>query len=57
MSTNETQNPKNTARDTVIQGNNIQDNIRHIVVQALKDGKMESEANAAYLKVCCLFST
>ena len=43
MTTKETENPKKTAHDTVIEGNNIQDNIRHIVVQALKNGKIEPE--------------
>lgn len=43
MTIKETKNPKNTAHDTIIQGDNIQDNIRHIVVQALKNGKLESD--------------
>lgn len=43
MTSNETQNPKSTAHDTVTEGNNIQDNIQHIVVQALKNGKIEPE--------------
>ena len=43
MSTNETQNTKNAARDTVAQNDNIQNNIRNIVVQALKEGKMQPD--------------
>ncbi len=43
MSTTETQNTKNAARDTVIQSNNIENSIRNIVVQALKEGKMQPE--------------
>ena len=43
MSTNQTQNTKNAARDTVANNDNIQNNIRNIVVQALKEGKMQPE--------------
>jgi uncharacterized protein YicC (UPF0701 family) len=43
MSTNETQNTKNAARDTVANNDNIQNNIRNIVVQALKEGKMQPD--------------
>jgi uncharacterized protein YicC (UPF0701 family) len=43
MSTTETQNTKNAARDTVAQKNDIHNNIRNIVVQALKEGKMQPE--------------
>ncbi|OAI25791.1 DUF6781 family protein [Methylomonas koyamae] len=43
MSTENTQNTKNTARDTVIQGNNIKNEIRAIVVQALTEGTMSPD--------------
>ena len=34
---------QNAARDTVVDDKNIENNIRHIVVQALKEGKMQPE--------------
>jgi len=43
MTTNDTQNAKNAARDTVAQNSNIENTIRNIVVQALKEGKMQPE--------------
>ncbi|NJA06459.1 hypothetical protein HC024_12125 [Methylococcaceae bacterium WWC4] len=43
MSTKNTQNTKNTARDTVIQGNNIKNDIRDIVIQALTGGTMSAD--------------
>lgn len=43
MSTKETQNTKNAARDTVAENSNIENTIRNIVVQALKEGKMQPE--------------
>lgn len=44
MSTENTQNTKNAARDAVTLGDNVQESIRNIVTQALEQGKMEPEA-------------
>ena len=37
------QNTKNAARDAITQGDNVQENIRTIVTQALETGKMQPE--------------
>lgn len=44
MTTENQSNIKNAARDTVEESDNIQNSIQHIVVHALKDGKMDAEA-------------
>ncbi len=41
--TKTTQSAKNVAFDTVTEGHNIENNIRHIVVQALKEGKIQPD--------------
>lgn len=43
MTTKRSENTKNAARDTVAANKNIQDNVRNIVLQALKDGKIQPE--------------
>ncbi len=42
--TNTTQSTKNIAFDAVVDGYHIENNIRNIVVQALKEGKIQPEA-------------
>ena len=44
MSTNKTQNPRNAARDVVMQNKDIEDEIRRIVVQTVKEGDLQPEA-------------
>jgi len=44
MSTESQKSTKNAARNTVAQANNIQNDIRNIVIQALKKGQMDPEA-------------
>jgi polyhydroxyalkanoate synthesis regulator phasin len=44
MPTNETQNTRNAARDAVIQNQDIENEIRQIVVQALKEGDLQAES-------------
>ncbi len=44
MPTKNQKNTKNAAHNAVTQGNDVQNTIRNIVTQALKDGKMEPDA-------------
>lgn len=44
MSTRNTQDIKNAARDAIMQGDNIQNEIRDIVIQALTEGKLNPSA-------------
>ena len=44
MSKTELQNIQETARVTVIQSDNIENDIRQLVIQALQEGKIEPEA-------------
>lgn len=43
MSKTDLQNIQETARVTVIQSENIENDIRHLVIQAIKEGKIEPE--------------
>ncbi|NYT47432.1 MAG: hypothetical protein H0A75_07520 [Candidatus Methanofishera endochildressiae] len=43
MNDNKKQQQQTAARDSVIRGNDIHNEVRQIVVDALKDGKMEPE--------------
>ncbi len=44
MTTTATQNIQETARETVIQSDDIQKDIRQLVIQALKEGELDPEA-------------
>ncbi len=44
MSTNETQSARSAARDVVLQNRDIENEIRQIVVQAVKEGDLQTES-------------